>query len=248
MNTAVRLLALACLAALLVGGTCHRQAPAVALPATIPAVLGPPVPADLTPGSTAAVNASQATVDRLERELAAARADVRTSKAARDRDRIELLRTIALWTAGVMLLGAPASVVLWFVLPAGTKALVANLGIGCAATSGAALVAYSALAYVATLMPWVLGAGALFAAAGVAWGVYRLAMSSRATREAADHGDRLEAVADTIIGWLPEEDRAAAVARLMRAKVLSADFQRVAKVRTLIARERGKDPNQEVAA
>jgi hypothetical protein len=186
---------------------------------------------DTTPAESGDVAQARRERDEAKQRLAAAEQHLVDAEAARDAARLDRLRLISLWVSGFALLGALASVALWFFLPAGTKGWAVSAGGACAG------VLVVAIAFNAVL-PYLAIASVVLLVAGVLWGLWYLARALRSAKEAAEHGDRLESA---IRDWFPRDE----VEHVLETvKMVSSDRQRQAGVAPLLAAIRGKPKPQ----
>lgn len=205
------------------GGT--RQPPIEQAPAFAPVPsVKPELSADATP-----LQRAQARVDQLDRERGAAIAERDTARAAEQQARLEGLRRIGWWVAGIAILGVFASVALAIVLPIGRK-LAISAGIACAAVMVLALGFDRALPYLPAI-------GLLLIVGGAVWGIWQLIIWKRTAREIAAHGDRLE---KAFTEWADRDNPMDTAELLSVVKDLSANAQERAGVRKLVAAVRRK--------
>lgn len=204
--------------------SCQRkpvvEAPLVVAP--LPSVLPGPA-ADASPLARA-----QSLVDQLARQLAAATADRDTARAAEQQARLDGLRRIAWWVAGIAVLGIFASVALAVVLPLGRRWAIAG-GTAC----GAVLVV--ALGF-DRMLPYLPAIGLALILVGGVWLIWQLVMWKRTAKEAAAHGDRLETA---LTDWADQRPMARGDL-LAVVKSLSAAAQDRAGVRKHVAAVRRK--------
>lgn len=226
----VVLVALPWIVAALVASLCvtacgdARQPPVEPPPAIAPLPsVQPELAEDATP-----LQRAQARVDQLDRERGAAIAERDIARAAEQQARLDGLRRIGWWVAGIAVLGVFASVALAIVLPVGRKMAI-SAGIACA------VVLVMALGF-DRMLPYLPAIGLLLIVAGAAWGIWQLVIWKRATREAAAHGDRLETA---LTEWADRGPMDTADL-LDVVKQLSAGAQERAGVRKLVAAVRRK--------
>jgi hypothetical protein len=190
------LLAVALLAAIwLVTGCGERAAAAVVHGAT--GAAGEALPRPPAPTSTGAAD-EQLKALRKDRDELARQLELQDSAIGRvEKERDELarqdLRRRLAWLGGLILVGALASVGLWFVLPAGFKAWAVYGGLGCLGVAGVAFALRAVVPYL-ELIGWVL------VGAGVVFGLWKLRRLRTTAAEFAAHGDRLEAA---MRDWFP---------------------------------------------
>ncbi len=182
---------------------------------------------DTTPAESSDVAAARRERDEARQRLAAAEQRLVDAEAARDAARLDRLRLVSLWVSGFALLGALASVALWFFLPVGTKRWAVSSGSACAGVLVAAIAFNAVIPYLALAAVGLL-------VAGVLWGLWYLARALRSAKEAAEHGDRLECA---MRDWFPADE----VQHVLETvKMVSADRQHQAGVAPLLAAIRGK--------
>ncbi len=219
-------LAVALLAACWMQWGCgERVAAAVVKTAPVTGAAG--AAADTTPAESGDVAQARRDRDEARQRLAAAEQHLVDAEAARDAARLDRLRLISLWVSGFALLGALASVALWFFLPVGTKRWAVSSGSACAGVLVAAIAFNAVIPYLALAAVGLL-------VAGVLWGLWYLARALRSAKEAAEHGDRLECA---MRDWFPADE----VQHVLETvKMVSADRQHQAGVAPLLAAIRGK--------
>ncbi len=207
---------------------CGRRAPVVTPPVAGPLpVYGPELPADATP-----LQRAQAIIDQLDRERATAVADLEIAQKAERQARIDGLRRVAWWVAGIAALGIFACVALAIVLPVGKK-IAATAGAACAAVVVVALGFDQVLPYLPVI-------GLLLVLAAGAWGIWQVVKLVRVARESAAHGDRMENVVRSLKAWIPEDADAFVETAIADAKADSATKQERAGVRKYVAAVRRK--------
>lgn len=206
-------------------GCAERVAVAVARTAPVSTPAG--AAADTTPAESSDVASARRERDEARQRLAAAEQHLADAEAARDAARLDRLRLISLWVSGFALLGALASVALWFFLPVGTKRWAVSSGSACAGVLVAAIAFNAVIPYLALAAVGLL-------VAGVLWGLWYLSRTLRSAKEAAEHGDRLECA---MRDWFPADE----VRHVLETvKMVSADRQHQAGVAPLLAAIRGK--------
>jgi hypothetical protein len=206
-------------------GCVERAAAAVVRTAPVPGVAE--AAGDTTPAESGDVAQARRERDEAKQRLVAAEQRLADAEAARDAARLDRLRLISLWVSGFALLGALASVALWFFLPAGTKGWAVSSGGACAGVLVVAI-AFNAV------IPYLALAAVVLLVAGVLWGLWYLARTLRSAKEAAEHGDRLESA---MRDWFPSDE----VQHVLETvKMVSSDRQRQAGVASLLAAIRGK--------
>ncbi len=141
-------------------GCVGRAAAAVVrtAPVSTPAGAG----ADTTPAESSDVASARRERDEARQRLAAAEQHLVDAEAARDAARLDRLRLISLWVSGFALLGALASVALWFFLPVGTKRWAVSSGSACAGVLVAAIAFNAVIPYLAIAVVVLLVAGVLW--------------------------------------------------------------------------------------
>lgn len=216
---------------------CSGRAAAVVAGPVAAAVIAP-APVD-TRDAEAQLAEARDQVARLEHLLGAADQDVARLERARDELAREDVRRRLAWLAGLLLLGLPASVALWFILPVGLKAWAVYGGLGC--------IGFSAAAYAArAVVPWLELIGWLLLAAGVVWGLWQLWRFKRTTIDAADHAERLEQAVLGLREWF-QGDEALLRGLLDDVKHDSAKAQTARGTRRILALIRGKNPRKPTA-
>ncbi len=173
---------------------------------------------------------NQARIDADERDLVDAHAENRGLKRDLDHLQTEAGRVRLAWAAGVLLMTGIGFGILVFVLPATCRGWATMAAVGC--TFGASLAMVLRLVYA-----WLPIAGAVAGCGFVLFAAWQLWQHRKAAREAAAHGDRLEA---GIRAYLPAE---AADDLLAVVKERSAYNQAQAGISQLLAAIRGKIPH-----